>query len=97
MSQTNLMSNGHTFVARGLSQLAENLMIRDGDPNVANIKENKRIMYYAIDENNLQHEFGDTLFDKMNENGLLIALESTNSVLNFGEKSASPATGNDSG
>ena len=57
---TNLMrsecdcdSNGHTLVtlanARGLSQLAEKLMIRHGDPNVVNIKENKRIMYYAID------------------------------------------------
>ena len=32
--------------------------------------------------------------NKMNENGLLIALESTNTVLNFGEKSPSPATGN---
>ena len=33
----------------------------------------------------------------MNENGLLIALESTNIVLNFDEKSPSPATGNGSG
>ena len=32
--------------------------------------------------------------NKMNENGLLIALESTNIVLNFGEKIPSHATGN---
>ena len=60
---TNLMrsecdcdSNGHTLVAlstaRGLSQLAEKLLIRRADPNVVNIKENKRIMYYEIDKNN---------------------------------------------
>ena len=47
--------------------------------------------------NRCENEIGNTLFDKMNENGLLIALESRNSVLNFDEKSASAATGNGSG
>ena len=48
----------------GLSQLADKLMIRHADSNVLNIKENKQIMYYAIDENNLKKKF--SIVVKMN-------------------------------
>ena len=53
-SECHCDSNGHALViASGSSQLAKELMIRDADPNVLNVKENQRIMYYAIEQNNL--------------------------------------------